>query len=143
MTTKRTEPAVVLAGLAATLLLSGCGDGVTPVINSLGYDGQAPDSPLVLLFHMVLHDDNGDLAAGSYETFLNDRATASSNQALFPLFLDAGLAPTATDGPVNFIVELALPAGEVQHGSSVHLSVRVTDESAHTSNTQAVALRLQ
>ena len=143
MKTKTTDTRAALAALVAALTLSACGDGVTPSIQSLHYDGQAPDSPLVLLFHMVLHDDNGDLAAGSYETFLNDRATATSSQPLFPLFVDAGLATTATDGTVSFIVELALPAGAVQHGSSVHLSVRVTDEAAHTSDPQAIALKLQ
>jgi hypothetical protein len=127
----------------ALVALMGCGDGVTPSLSGLRFDGQAEDSASVLLFSVDFHDGDSDLGGGTLEVFLDGEPTRAGPLDLAPLFLRSGLALDATDGSLRFVLELA-PASSSQPppGTTFSLGVRATDAAAHTSPTDAISLRL-
>ena len=77
----------------ACLHVLACGDGVTPVLSDLAFEGQAVDSPLVLLLRVDFNDPDADLADGHLETFINKRATSAGQLPLLPLYLQSDLDP--------------------------------------------------
>lgn len=131
------------AACALTLALSlGCGDGRTPRLTSLRFDGQAPDSPLVLLLSVSFEDDDGDLGAGGLETFINQKPTSAGALELLPIFLQSDVDPEATTGVLDFVLELSFNE-EPQDGSSFTLGARAVDGARNASSTQEIKLRLQ
>lgn len=133
-------PAFVI-GLAVALGC-GCGDGRTPQLSSFRFDGQAPDSPLVLLLSVAFTDDDGDLGEGTLETFINQRATSAGGLELLPIFLQSDVEPEATSGVLEFVLELSFRE-EPESGSSFSLGARAEDAAGNTSTTQEIKLRLE
>lgn len=132
------------------LSLLGCDDGVTPALSDFKFDGAAPDSPLVLLLSVAFHDGNGDLGVdrggaerGQLETFIDERPTQAGALALTPLFLESGLAPEATDGRINFVLELAFGDDAPPSGSTFSLGCRATDAARNSSSTQEINLKIE
>jgi hypothetical protein len=144
-TTRKSDGRVTrrLGGLlVCALLVSACGDGRTPSLSSLSFDGQAPDSPLVLLLSVEFEDDDGDLADGGLDTFINQKATSAGALDLLPIFLQSEVAPEATSGRLEFVLELSFNE-EQQPGSSFTLGARAADGAGNTSTTQEIKLRLE
>jgi hypothetical protein len=131
--------------LLVSLLVSlgaACDDGVTPRLSDFRYDGAAPDSATVLLLTVGFTDGDGDLAGGTLETFIDDDPTGAGALPLLPIFIASELAPTATEGFLFFVLELALGENPPAPGSSFRLGVRVTDDAGHTSPTEAIGLTI-
>jgi hypothetical protein len=136
---RRLPVLLVLAALAA-----GCDDGVTPSLSNFTFHGQAEDSPLVLLLSVDFHDADGDLADGALETFIDDKPTSAGALPLLPLLLAEGLAPGATDGTVDFVLELAFGQDTPEDGATFTLGCRASDgaDPPHSSATQEIKLKL-
>ncbi|MFZ9889618.1 MAG: hypothetical protein ACO3JL_19155 [Myxococcota bacterium] len=116
-------------------------DGVSPRIEQLRFQGQAPDSDLVLLFASRFTDPDGDLGRGYLETFLNERPSGLGQLPLQSLFLQKGLPLDANEGTFSFALELAVaeaPAGT----TPFRLGVRLVDAAGNNSQTEEVALEL-
>ena len=133
--------AICCCALAAIAV--GCDDGVTPSLSNFHFDGPAPDSQTVLLLSTDFHDGDGDLSAGTLETFIDARPTNAGALPLLPLFAFSGLPENATDGHLDFVLELnvggdAAPAS----GSSFRLGIRATDAELNSSSTSELTLRL-
>ena len=140
----RSRPLAILGlvlALSSSLVACGPADGRTPRVEELRYDGQAPDSELVLLFTAHLTDPDGDLGDGDLETFINRSPSALGALALRPLFLFNGVPLDATEGEIEFSLELALP-GEPQRGTRFELGVRAVDAAGNVSNIESVELEL-
>ena len=127
---------------ALAFAAGGCGDGVTPSLSNLRFDGQAPDSPLVLLLSFDFVDEDGDLAEGGLDTFINQRATSAGSLEMLPIFLQSGVEPGATSGRLEFVLELSFNE-EPRDGSSFSLGARAIDAARNTSTTQEIRLRLE
>jgi hypothetical protein len=128
--------------LLLLLAAVGCAEPGAPVVEALRYDGQAPDSTLVLLFSIDFSDDEGDLGEGKLETFINQRVAGNGIQSLRPLFLQAGERLDATSGTVPFVIELNF-AGAPERGAGFSVGVRLTDEGEQTSTTKETSLRIE
>ena len=128
----------ILAAMAV-----GCDDGVTPSLSNFHFDGPAADSQTVLLLSTDFHDGNGDLSAGTLETFIDARPTSAGDLPLLPLFVFSGLPENATDGHLEFVLELNV-AGDAApaSGSSFRLGIRATDAELNSSSTSEITLRL-
>jgi hypothetical protein len=113
-----------------------------PRITALRYDGQAPDSTLVLLFSLDFEDDEGDLGEGSMETFINNRVAGLGLSSLRPMFLQSDVDLDATAGTLHFVVELAF-AGAPERGSSFSVGVRLADNEDHVSRTVDTTLHIE
>lgn len=123
--------------------LAGCGDPSTPQISSLRLDGQAPDSPLVLLLSFDFADDDADLADGVLDTFINSEPTSAGPMPLLPIFITSDVEPQATAGHLEFVLELSFADPPPPSGSTFTMGARVTDGANHTSTTQEVRLKLE
>jgi hypothetical protein len=124
-------------------LLSACGDGVTPQLTRFSFTGQAPDSPLVLLFDVDFIDGDGDLARGGLETFIDDRATSLGVISLVPIFIQNELPENATEGTLGIVLELSLSEATLPpSGTEFEMSIRVVDAANHVSNEPAVSLEI-
>jgi len=135
------RPALVL--VAATLW-SGCDDGVTPSLNDFRFDGQSPDSATVLLLSTGFHDGDGDLAGGVMESFIDGRPTSAGAQDLLPMFLLSDVPENATEGRLQFVLELSVSSGEAPPpGTTFRLGIRVTDEAENPSSTREITMRLE
>ena len=132
-----------MRSIAALLLLCGCGDGSTPALSNLSFEGQAPVSPLVLLLSVDFADDIGDLSDGGLDTFINQRATSAGALDLQRIFLQSDLQPDARSGTLDFVLELSFRDGAPKDGTSFTLGARVTDGAGNTSSTQEIKLRLE
>ena len=121
---------------------AGCGDGETPSLKNFTFDGQAQDSPLVLLLRDDFEDPDGNLANGSLTTFINDRATSAGDLELFPIFVQSGVDPEATSGRLEFVLELSFVDGPPEDGTSFELGARAVDEDGNASSTQELRLAL-
>lgn len=130
------------AATLSLLTLCACGDGRTPALANLSFDGQAPDSPLVLLLSVDFEDDIGDLSDGGLDTFINQRATSAGALELLPIFLQSDVEPDARSGTLDFVLELSFRDGAPQDGTSFTLGARATDGAGNTSGTQEIKLRL-
>lgn len=134
-----------LLGLALSLstLLASCtpGDGRTPRVEELRFDGQAPDSELVLLFTARLTDPDGDLGEGVLETFINRSPSALGALELRPLFLFNEVPLDATEGEIEFSLELALN-GLPDEGTRFELGVRAVDASGNASEVESLELEV-
>ena len=116
------------------LLLSACGDNVTPALKDFTFDGQAPDSSVVMLFGISFDDPDGDLGDGRLETFINGRATSVGALPMRQLFLDEALPPDTTVGRLHFVLELSLTSQTLpESGSTFDVGVRAVDAASHTS----------
>ena len=130
-------------GAVGIALCAACGDGHTPALSSLNYDGPAPDSPLVLLLSVSFADDDADLSDGILETFINQRPTSAGPLPLLPMFLSSQVDKTATSGTLHFVLELSFGDKPPDSGSAFTLGARATDGADHTSTTQEIKLRLE
>lgn len=131
-------------GLAlSSILLAACdpGDGKTPRVEELRFDGQAPDSELVLLFTVVFSDPDGDLGEGFLETFINGRPSGLGQLDLKPLFLFNELPLDATEGELAFSLELALN-GEPEPNTQFDLAMRAIDAAGNPSESESVRLEV-
>lgn len=128
--------------LLPAALATGCDDGVTPSLSNFRFDGPAEDSPLVLLLSVDFHDGDGDLGTGTLETFIDQRPTSAGALELTPLFLESDLDLKATDGTLEFVLELTFGATAPESGSTFTLGCRASDEAANTSSTQEIKLAL-
>jgi hypothetical protein len=140
---------MIRAGLlcCAVALAASCvvDDGVTPRLSSLSFDGQAPDSTLVLLMSVHFEDGDGDLGGGSLETFINGTATTAGPIPFLSMFVQNGVPLDATEGDLDFVLELAFDEDEAdwpKAGSSFKLGTRATDVADHVSSTEQVTLSL-
>jgi hypothetical protein len=125
------------------LFLGACGDPSIPSLNDLRLEGQAPASPVVLLLIVDFADEDGDLANGTMERFIDGRPDATGASSLRPLFASSQLDPGAAEGSLEFVVELTFdfdnPPAE---GTLFELGVRVQDEAGNTSNLETTRLRI-
>jgi hypothetical protein len=139
-----TRPALCcLAAVAALGSLVGCDDGITPSLSGFRFDGASPDSATVLLLSTGFHDGDGDLSSGSLETFIDARPTSAGALPLLPMFLQSGVAENATDGRLEFVLELNVAEGSAPpSGSSFKLGIRATDAALNSSSTSEITLRL-
>lgn len=129
--------------LLLPLALAGaCDDGFTPALSNFTFDGQARDSPTVLLLSTDFHDGDGDLGGGELETFIDSRPTDAGSLALPTLFAQSGLDVRATDGDLQFVLELSLSDELPPSGSSFRLGARVTDAAGNSSPTSEMTLQL-
>jgi hypothetical protein len=133
--------ALVLFGVS---VWSGCDDGVTPSLHDFRFDGQSPDSATVLLLSTGFHDGDGDLAGGVMESFIDGRPTSAGAQDLLPMFLLSGVPENATEGRLQFALELSVRSSEAPpSGTTFRLGIRVTDEAENPSSTREITLRLE
>jgi hypothetical protein len=149
----------LLVGLTVGALMTaaaGCGgdpisalffgdDGVTPRLSELTFNGQAPDSTLVLLMSVHFEDDDGDLGDGSLETFINGTTTSAGPIQFLSMFVQNDVALDATAGDLEFVLELAFDEDEAdwpKEGSSFRLGARASDAAGNVSATEEVTLSL-
>ena len=128
--------------LLTALVAMGCG-GKSPSLSNLTYDGPAPDSSLVLLLSVTFADDEGDLAGGQLDTFINQQPTSVGPLKLLPIFIGSDVDAHATDGTLDFVLELAFQDEIPPSGSTFTLGVSVVDGAQNTSETEELKLRLQ
>jgi hypothetical protein len=119
-----------------------CDDGFKPSLSNFAFDGQARDSPTVLLLSTDFHDGDGDLGQGTLETFIDSRPTNAGNLALPTLFAQSGLDLSATDGDLQFVLEVNLGESSPASGSTFKLGVRATDAAGNSSPTSEITLQL-
>jgi hypothetical protein len=134
----------LLACLLLFPLLAGArcgGDGRTPEIVELSYDGQAPDSELVLMFTASFEDGDGDLGEGYFETFINGQPSGLGPLELRQLFLANGIALDAPRGDLEFVLELAF-ASPPEGATTFELGVRPVDASGNAGSTATQNLRV-
>lgn len=143
MTLRTTPVLFVPLPVLLAALLAGCGDGHTPQLSNLALDGQAPDSPLVLLLSLDFKDDDGDLADGVLDTFINGTPTSAGALPLLPIFIASDVEPGATRGHLEFVLELSFADPPPASGSSFTMGARATDGGNSTSTTQEVRLKLE
>lgn len=123
---------------------AGCDDGITPSLHEFRLDGQSPDSLTVLLLSTGFHDGDGDLSGGEMESFIDGRPTSAGSQPLLPMFLLSDLAENATEGRLEFVLELNVTSGEAPPpGTTFRLGIRVTDTARNPSSTREITLRLE
>jgi hypothetical protein len=135
-------PARTLLVVVAGLLTAACGDGRTPVLRDLRFDGQAPDSPLVILLSVGFEDPDGDLGDGHLLTLINGTPTSAGQLPLLPIFISSGVDDRATSGRLDFVLELSFADRPPPAGSAFTLGARATDGDNNTSGTQEIRLRL-
>jgi hypothetical protein len=126
-------------GLA--LFGAACGDGVTPEITGLHFDGQSPDSELVLLFTAEFVDEDGDLGEGFLETFVNGRPSGLGELDLRTWFLWSDVPLNATRGEIGFALELVLPEAP-EAGTQFEFGARAVDGGGHVSDMRTVRLQV-
>lgn len=132
-----------LSGPCLLLALCACPDGQTPALSHLSFDGQAPDSPVVLLLSVAFEDDIGDLSDGVLDTFINQRATSAGSLDLLPIFLRSDIEPDATSGTLHFVLELSFNDNVPDDGTTFTLGARATDSAGNASTMQEIKLRLE
>lgn len=137
MTLRATALPLLMAALA------GCGDGRTPQLSGFRFDGQAEDSPLVLLLSLEFTDVDGDLADGVLDTFINSEPTSAGPLPLLPIFIASDVDPGAEQGRLEFVLELSFADPPPASGSSFSLGARATDGDNNTSTTQEIRLKLE
>ena len=138
-----TRSPILLLPLLLCAPLAACGDPAAPRLTNLRLDGQAPDSPLVLLLSLDFSDDDGDLADGVLDTFINSEPTSAGPMPLLPIFLTSDLEAGETAGHLDFVLELSFADPPPPSGSNFTLGARATDAANHTSATQEVRLKLE
>ncbi len=132
-----------LLSVVCAVAAAGCGDGRTPRLGGLHLDGQAPDSPLVLLLSFDFVDDDGDMADGVLDTFINGTPTSAGPMPLLPMFVASDLEPGETQGHLEFVLELSFADPPPPSGASFTLGARATDGANNTSTTQELRLKLE
>jgi len=141
--TRRNRLPTTLAALVSAFVAAACGDGVTPELRRFAFVGQAPDSPLVLLFELDFFDGDADLARGGIEPFIDDQATSLGTLALLPIFIENEVAEDATSGTLDITLELSLTEESLPpSGTTFTMSVRAIDEAQRVSNEPSVDLEI-
>ncbi|MBL92165.1 MAG: hypothetical protein CMH56_10215 [Myxococcales bacterium] len=129
--------------VAGALLGTGCGHENAPVLSKLTYLGQSEESPMVLLFAVDFTDQNGDLGSGSTEYFLDGQMTLAEGVENQSLFLANQLDFGATEGTINFVLELMV---ETNNASSTEeefeFAVQMRDAEGYESNRESLRLQL-
>jgi hypothetical protein len=137
---------VVLLGLVAGPIgMLGCGSttcgghdprgsATAPKITAywvLPPESQIPGDPWTILFGVDFEDQNGDLAAGSAESYLNDSTTAAT-QTLDQVFRQSGLVADATSG--SMWITLRFAENTVDNGARIKLGLQLIDAADQRSN---------
>lgn len=138
-----TQRGPIFLPILATVGLAACGDPAAPRLANFQLDGQAEDSPLVLLLSLDFDDADGDLAEGVLDTFINQEPTSAGPLPMLPIFIASDVDPTATAGHLEFVLELSFADPPPPSGSTFTLGARATDGRNHTSTTQEVRLKLE
>ena len=120
----------------------GCDDGFTPALTNFRFEGAAEDSPLVLLLAVDFHDSDGDLDQGELQTFIDQNPISAAPLPLTPLFLESQLLLGASDGTLQFVLELSFGPRGPDAASSFLLGVRASDGQLHTSSTQEIRINI-
>lgn len=129
--------------LAPVLVMLGCDDGFTPSLSNFTFDGAARDSPTVLLLSTDFHDGDGNLGGGLLETFIDARPTGAGALEMAPLFAQSGLQQDATDGDLQFVLELNVNnSAAPPSGSTFKLGIRATDEDFNSSSTSEITISI-
>ena len=128
--------------LLALLPLAACDDGFTPSLSNFTFDGQARDSPSVILLSTDFHDGDGNLGGGQLETFIDARPTGAGALEMAPLFAQSGLQQDATDGDLQFVLELNVNNSPPESGSKFKLGIRATDEAFNSSPTSEITITI-
>ncbi len=136
------RPLLSASVLVAVSLAGGCDDGFSPSLSNLRFDGPAKDSATVLLLSVDFFDGDGDLGRGVLETFIDGEPTSAGPIDLLPLFVRSDLPANATEGTLEFVLELSLGSSPPPSGTTFRLGVRATDVSGHASSTVEVPLAL-
>jgi hypothetical protein len=144
----RPSPRTRQSGLAVVAVVvgfgAGCDDGYTPLLSDLRFDGPAPDSATVLLLSVDFRDGDGNLGTGFLETFIDGDPTSAGPLDLLPIFLRSDVPVDATDGTLEFVLELSIGSSSAPppSGTEFSLGVRATDAADNTSSTASLGLRL-
>jgi hypothetical protein len=143
----RTASLLHLVGLPVVVAATLCGCGGPLELSNFRLDGQAPDSPLVLLLSVDFRSEQRTLGTGVLETFIEGRPTSAGRLPMPPLFLQAGLALDAPEGTLPFVLELSLGDNPPPSGSVFRLGVRATDAGSeesppNSSATQEIRVRI-
>lgn len=133
-----------LAGicLGAAWLAGGCVESEAPRIVDFRYDGQAPDSPSVLLFSLDFEDLDRDLGGGVMETFVDGRASGLGQVALGPIFRWSETPLDASEGSLEFVLELAIE-NVPETNRSFTVGVRLIDSLTHVSQPSEIRLSIE
>jgi len=98
---------------------------------------------MVLLFAVDFTDQNGDLGSGSTEYFLDGQMTMAEGVENQSLFLANQLDFGATEGTINFVLELMV---ETNNASSTEeefeFAVQMRDAEGYESNRESLRLQL-
>lgn len=140
---KRLLPMLVACMVGGSCLSSQQRDTTLPLLTGLQFDGVAPESPTVLLFHVDFRDSDGNLSAGTLTPYINGKATGESPAQLKELFLENNLALDTPAGTLEFVLEIQI-AGDSRPESGSHFDVgfRVTDGDGNESNEPTVTLEI-
>lgn len=120
----------------------GCPESGAPRIVDFRYDGQAPDSPSVLLFSLDFEDLEQDLGAGVMETFVDGRASGLGQVALAPIFRWNDTPLDASEGSLEFVLELAIE-NVPETNRSFRVGVRLIDQLSNVSLPSEVQLSIE
>jgi hypothetical protein len=122
--------------------MGGCDDGYTPSLSNLTFEGPAPDAATVLLLTVDFYDGDGDLGSGALATFIDGEPTSAGPLDLLPIFLRSDVPVDATEGSLEFVLELSIGATPPPSGTTFHLGVRASDVRQNTSSTVEIPLKL-
>lgn len=122
--------------------VGGCLESEAPRIIDFRYDGQAPDSPSVLLFSLDFEDIGRDLGQGVMETFVDGRASGLGQIELAPIFRWNEIPLDAPAGSLEFVLELAIE-NVPDANRSFSVGVRLVDQLLHVSMPSEVRLSIQ
>jgi hypothetical protein len=128
------------------VLEAACGDPNVPSIADLRYDGQAKDSPLVILMSVDFEDADGDLSAGTLQAFIDAQVVfdEANPPDLLPLFLRDDVPEDATSGTFGFVLELSFADGILPpSGTAFAVGARLTDGAGQTSPTHETRLQVE
>ena len=134
---------IVVLCLAGVFGNTACGNSNAPVLSNLSYLGQSEDSPMVLLFTVDFSDLNGNLGTGSTEYFLDGQLTLAEGVDNQTLFLANNLDFEATEGTINFVLELMI--GEDSSSTTqeeFEFAVQMRDAEGYESNREVLTLQL-
>lgn len=126
----------------ALLLCAGCPESGAPRILDFRYDGQAPDSPSVLLFSLDFEDLERDLGAGVMETFVDGRASGLGQVELAPIFRWNETPLDASAGSLEFVLELAIE-NVPESNRTFSVGVRLVDQLSNVSLPREVQLSIE
>ena len=120
------------------------GDAEASPLSDLRFDGQAKDSPLVVLLSVDFKDGDGDLDDGTLLTFIDGSPTSAGPLDLLPIFLESNVKQGAVAGTLSFVLELSFKDGEPPpSGTTFALGADVTDGAGNSSERPEIRLKLE